>query len=53
MLTSLSHPEIAIGRYPVSNTNELNTMLRNLRNYTQKPMPVYGETMYSCWQMTM
>ncbi len=39
MLTSLSHPEIAIGRYPVNNTNELNTMLRNLRNYTQKPMP--------------
>lgn len=39
MLTSLSHPEIAIGRYPVSNLTELNTMLENFRRYTQTPNP--------------
>jgi hypothetical protein len=39
MLTSLSHPEIAIGRYPVSNLTELNTMMENFRRYTQSPKP--------------
>lgn len=39
MLTNITHPEIAIGRYPVSNDSELTTMIDNLRNYTQDPLP--------------
>lgn len=39
MLTNLNHPEIAIGRYPVSNLTELNTMMDNFRRYTQTPKP--------------
>ena len=39
MLTNDRHPEIAIGRYPVTNLTELNTMISNFREYTQNPTP--------------
>ncbi|MDD3535155.1 MAG: type IX secretion system sortase PorU [Candidatus Cloacimonetes bacterium] len=39
MLSSLFHPDIAIGRYPVSNVNELSTMIQNLKRYVQNPLP--------------
>jgi len=39
MLTNDRYPELAVGRYPVSNINELNTMIANFRNYTQNPTP--------------
>ncbi|MCK9433583.1 MAG: type IX secretion system sortase PorU [Candidatus Cloacimonetes bacterium] len=39
MLTNTNHPEIAIGRYPVSTMTELNTMMENFRRYTQDPKP--------------
>ncbi|MDI3503480.1 MAG: hypothetical protein PWP64_416 [Candidatus Cloacimonadota bacterium] len=35
MLTNSNYPEIAVGRYPVINENELNNMINNFRNYTQ------------------
>jgi len=35
MLTQASHPELAVGRYPVSSETELNNMLSNFQNYTQ------------------
>lgn len=37
MLTQAAHPELAIGRYPVSNATELANMLSNFRNYVQSP----------------
>lgn len=39
MLTTNTYPEIAVGRYPVSNMNELNNMLSNFQRYTQNPKP--------------
>lgn len=39
MISSPSYPEIAIGRYPVKNTSELNNMLSNFRNYHENPSP--------------
>ncbi|MCD8480484.1 MAG: C25 family cysteine peptidase [Candidatus Cloacimonetes bacterium] len=39
MITTNTYPEIAVGRYPVSNMNELNNMLNNFRRYTQNPKP--------------
>ncbi|MDD4559400.1 MAG: type IX secretion system sortase PorU [Candidatus Cloacimonadaceae bacterium] len=39
MLTNLNHPEIAIGRYPVSTLSDLNIMMENFRRYTQEPKP--------------
>jgi len=39
MLTGNRHPEIAIGRYPVTNSNELSIMISNLIQYTQSPEP--------------
>ncbi|PKN75119.1 MAG: hypothetical protein CVU49_04665 [Candidatus Cloacimonetes bacterium HGW-Cloacimonetes-2] len=39
MLTNDSFPELAIGRYPVKTTTELNTMIENFRNYTVNPTP--------------
>lgn len=39
MITSNTYPEVAVGRYPVSNTSELNNMLNNFRRYTQNPKP--------------
>ena len=35
MMNSSFFPELVIGRYPVKNTNELNNMLSNYRNYHQ------------------
>lgn len=37
MLTQASYPEVAIGRYPVRNLNELNNMLGNFQRYIQEP----------------
>ncbi|MBW6514704.1 MAG: type IX secretion system sortase PorU [Candidatus Syntrophosphaera sp.] len=37
MLTQASHPELAVGRYPVASEAELNTMLANFQNYVQNP----------------
>jgi flagellar hook assembly protein FlgD len=37
MLTQTSHPELAIGRYPVTNATELNNMLTNFSNYVENP----------------
>ncbi|MDD4310343.1 MAG: C25 family cysteine peptidase [Candidatus Cloacimonetes bacterium] len=39
MISSSYYPELAIGRYPVKNQNELNVMLQNLSNYTDNPTP--------------
>ncbi len=39
MITTPNYPEVAIGRYPVKNLNELNLMLSNVRNYVQNPTP--------------
>jgi hypothetical protein len=39
MISNSFYPELAIGRYPVKNQNELNTMLQNFSNYTQNPTP--------------
>ena len=35
MLTQTAHPEVAIGRYPVRSLAELETMIDNLRRYTE------------------
>ena len=37
MLTQSAYPELAIGRYPVTNANELNNMMSNLQNYVRNP----------------
>ncbi len=37
MLTQSFYPELAIGRYPVSSTAELNNMISNFRNYHRDP----------------
>jgi hypothetical protein len=37
MLYTDQYPELAIGRYPVRTTNELNTMLQNLNSYVSQP----------------
>lgn len=39
MLNNNSYPELAIGRYPVKNTAELEIMLQNWTNYTANPTP--------------
>lgn len=39
MMDSSTYPELTIGRYPVRNTAELNTMLSNYRNYVSNPTP--------------
>ncbi len=39
MIHTSAFPEIAIGRYPVRNTAELDIMLNNMRNYTDNPTP--------------
>ena len=39
MFNTSYYPELAIGRYPVRNTNELNIMLQNFTNYTLNPTP--------------
>ncbi len=39
MINTPNYPEIAIGRYPVKNLNELNLMLSNMRSYVQNPTP--------------
>lgn len=38
MLTQSAYPEVAIGRYPVRNTNELNNMLSNFQRYNEAPV---------------
>ena len=37
MLTQSSHPELAIGRYPVTSSTELANMLSNRENYVRNP----------------
>lgn len=37
MINTDYYPEIAIGRYPVKNTAEMNIMLQNFSNYTSNP----------------
>ena len=37
MLTQAAYPELAVGRYPVTNENELAVMLSNFENYTRNP----------------
>ncbi|MGC9362436.1 MAG: C25 family cysteine peptidase, partial [Candidatus Syntrophosphaera sp.] len=37
MLTQAAHPELAVGRYPVSSEAELDNMLSNFQNYTRDP----------------
>ncbi len=37
MLTQASHPELAVGRYPVTNSTELANMLSNWQNYMRNP----------------
>ncbi|MCB5246886.1 MAG: C25 family cysteine peptidase, partial [Candidatus Cloacimonetes bacterium] len=37
MLTQSSHPELAVGRYPVSTATELGNMLTNFQNYVREP----------------
>ncbi|MDP2172494.1 MAG: type IX secretion system sortase PorU [Candidatus Cloacimonadaceae bacterium] len=39
MINSSYYPEIAVGRYPVRNTNELSNMINNYINYTSNPQP--------------
>ncbi|MDD3577831.1 MAG: type IX secretion system sortase PorU [Candidatus Cloacimonetes bacterium] len=39
MITTNQYPELAIGRYPVSNSSEISIMLSNFQNYTQNPKP--------------
>jgi hypothetical protein len=39
MLTTTAYPQIAIGRYPVRNQNELDIMLSNLDKYVNEPQP--------------
>lgn len=39
MLNNNSYPELAIGRYPVKTTAELEIMLQNWTNYTANPTP--------------
>ena len=39
MMDSKDYPELIVGRYPVRNTTELNTMLSNYRNYVSDPTP--------------
>ena len=39
MFNTSYYPELAIGRYPVKSTNELNIMLQNFTNYTLNPTP--------------
>jgi hypothetical protein len=37
LITTSFYPEIAIGRYPVRNSSELNVMLNNMFSYVQNP----------------
>ncbi len=37
MINTANYPEIAIGRYPAKNLNELNIMLSNMTNYVENP----------------
>ncbi len=37
MLTQAAYPELAIGRYPVTNSTELANMLSNWQNYVRNP----------------
>ncbi len=37
MLSQSSHPELAVGRYPVANSTELGNMLANRQNYVRNP----------------
>ncbi|MDD2332302.1 MAG: C25 family cysteine peptidase, partial [Candidatus Cloacimonetes bacterium] len=37
LITTSFYPEIAIGRYPVRNSSELNTMLNNMYSFVQNP----------------
>jgi len=39
MITQDNFPELAIGRYPVKNVTELNTMIANFRDYTRNIIP--------------
>ncbi len=39
MITQDNFPELAIGRYPVKNVSELNTMIANFRDYTRNIIP--------------
>lgn len=39
MLNTDQYPELAIGRYPVRNTTEMNNMLSNLNKYVTEPEP--------------
>lgn len=39
MINTDYYPELAIGRYPVKNTAEMNIMLQNFSNYTSNPSP--------------
>ncbi|HNX03058.1 MAG TPA: type IX secretion system sortase PorU [Candidatus Cloacimonas sp.] len=39
MINTSYYPELAIGRYPVRNTNELNIMLQNFTSYINNPTP--------------
>ncbi|HPN39967.1 MAG TPA: type IX secretion system sortase PorU [Candidatus Cloacimonadota bacterium] len=55
MMSSSFYPELIIGRYPVRNTNELNNMLSNYREYNQNPqggwwrnsMVMLGDDLYN------
>ncbi|MDZ4182930.1 MAG: type IX secretion system sortase PorU [Candidatus Cloacimonadaceae bacterium] len=39
MINTSFYPEIAVGRYPVRNANELSNMINNYVNYTSNPQP--------------
>jgi len=39
MISNSFYPEVAIGRYPVRNSNELNNMLSNFQRYTAERQP--------------
>lgn len=39
MITQDNYPELAIGRYPVKNLSELNTMIANFRDYSRNIIP--------------
>lgn len=38
MLTQIYHPELIIGRYPVTNVNEINNMFSNFSAYVENPV---------------
>jgi len=38
MLTQVYHPELAIGRYPVTNINEIDNMFSNFSSYVENPV---------------